>query len=73
MEFLTCYYNNIKINNVVLYHNTNYLKTIEPLSRSMADNVYQLIGGAHMIEIIISILLVGIGLVIGYFMRKESV
>ncbi|BEH90503.1 hypothetical protein T23_06050 [Turicibacter faecis] len=35
---MTCYYNNIKIKNVVLYHNANYLKTIEPLNRSMADN-----------------------------------
>lgn len=71
MEFLTCYYNNIKIKNVVLYHNTNYLKTIEPLNDLWRIIGYQIIGGVHMIEIIISILLVGIGLVIGYLMRKK--
>ena len=72
MEFLTCYYNNIKINNVVLYHNTNYLQTIEPLIDLWRIIVYQIIGGGRMLfQIIISILLVGIGLVIGYFMRKK--
>ena len=72
MEFLTCYYNNIKIKNVVLYHNTNYLQTIEPLIDLWRIIVYQIIGGGRvLLEIIISILLVGIGLVIGYFMRMK--
>ena len=73
MEFLTCYYNNITINNVVLYHNENYLKTIETLNKSMADN--RISNNWRCTQmwwlLIISILLVGIGLVIGYFMRKK--
>jgi len=73
VEFLTCYYNNITINNVVLYHNENYLKTIETLNKSMADN--RISNNWRCTQmwwlLIISILLVGIGLVIGYFMRKK--
>ena len=61
------------MNNVVLYNNENYLKTIETLNKSMADNRISNNWRCTQMwwQLIISILLVGIGLVIGYFMRKK--